>query len=363
MTVEAISSAALPLPSSADVAATDIEAPVEPTDVLDSFALDEAHEREGADTAEPRQPLMPAVLRLSPAIKREIFHPLLKGVGPKFDEAIIETARLGTTEAKSIFQRAIFTLAHSLHTGDGSGIKPADSLQDYLVRLRIVRLMEAMEGRLDSMWIYPFSGFDLLPSLFASRVMGIDYKIEETNLPAYSGDPRDTFIIDGADPRFEKEQNYLFRMLKSFLGSAARHPGRHIALNHDVFSTIMTQTLLLSEGRNRLLFLKGTQWMDLPPTGCRDDSDIARRALVTKCTKPGELVAVWDCNPQLDSFLVQSGLCEQVPPNFLPDDLALRVAGKGISEGKIVVSVGSTAYEGKICFMIPEALRLFRNRG
>ncbi len=370
MTISTLTLPALASHLSADRTNPEFEEPSEIVDRVDSFSLSDegggcGSLRDDTDTAHlttTDELSMPAVLRYPNSIKRRLIQPLLHSVGARFDAAIMKVAELDPSEARSIFQDAILSLAHRLHSSDDSPIGPADELRDYLVRLRIMRLLEAIEGRLNSMWIYPFSGLDILPSLFASRVVGIDEWIYPEQLPQSGSDAGSQLRFWKIDACAAEEQGQLARMLAGCFVAAAKIPDRYIALRQDVFGEMLNRTLSLCDDPHRLLFLKGIEYMQLHSFGInRRDQSI--RTLLAMHSNPGDLVAAWDFDRLFQEAVDASGLCDEVKLDFLPNDLASRVDGSGVRAERTIVVLAPAPYLGRIHFLIPQVLRLYRHRG
>jgi len=245
----------------------------------------------------------------------------------------VESESYRSEKTTAAFQEKIREEVERLHRNPCTTLH---LLENYLGRLRILRLFASLQLGPGPSALYPMAGMDAIPSLFFPKVIGIDPWVDFPHVPSDPSYFREYgLVLSREDPSRDGEG--FVKRLEEIYEAAAREPERHRALGQDAFNATLAEELRSGALAPRFVFLKGTSYLDLfynfSKTLERNspyDFQSAEEAalwLSDHYSAAGDHVVLWDHRPELSARFLESGRYGREEFSFLEGPAQARLIG------------------------------------
>jgi len=233
--------------------------------------------------------------------------------------------------------------------------------------LRFARLAAAREGAANPTIIYPLLGYDVIPSLYFSSVLGID--------------PMVSFDCALIDPSFYRGGTLVRHMqqrglevfdhrLRSLFDGVATEPRRHTSLGSCAFDLDVVAHVRGRCQGPAMLFIKGLAWLNVhyafgngraiksAPHGLGLTAE-AGLWLARHYTLESDFVVIYERDARTVNAFVEDSRYEEMHFDFLDDYLRAKVAGSGVGINTVITPIYNPRFS-RLALSIPNAMRMFK---
>lgn len=296
---------------------------------------------------------------------------LVYGSGSEFDSALHAAVNLQPAERNRVLEQTLEHTAQQLYVlNQEPGLMPGAAprvLNNYLGRLRLARLAAAREGAANPTVVYPLVGYDAMPSLFFSSVLGIDPMVSFDHAPI---DP--SFYRGGTLVRQMQQRGLQVfdRRLRSVFDRVATEPRRHTSLGSCAFDLDVAAHVRGRCNGPAMLFIKGLEWLNVhyafgngravkpAPHGLGSAAE-AGLWFARHYTQQGDFVVVHERDARTVDAFVEDSRYEEMPFDFLDDHLRAKVTGSAVSINAVITPIYNPRFS-RLALSIPNAMRMFK---